>query len=382
MEAVDQLLASPQFGERWARHWLDVVRYGESAGSSRDVLMPYAWRYRDYVIDAVNADLPYDRFITEQIAGDLLAAESADERDRLQIATGLLAIGSKSLNGGNLVLDVVDDQIDVISKAVMGLTVSCARCHDHKFDPIPTADYYALAGIFRSTKTYYGGSTNRPNTDTQRLNVYLPLGEGAAERAGQVRQHEASMAALQKEKQNLNKQVQQLRRQLGNNWERRRDALAEAAAEVTEESSGDTRDADDSDSPDTPTDEDQQFLDRVTRLETAQAQIRDLNAQINELQSQEMPTLEYALGVHDAGRIADGPIQIRGEQKSGWRHRSARISILRLHNFRVDCRHQRLERTIGTRPLADSPAASADGASDGEPCLAAPVRTRTGGERG
>ena len=153
---VDKLLASSQFGERWARHWLDVARYGESAGSSRDVLMPHAWRYRDYVIDAVNADIPFDRFVTEQIAGTCWMPPQTDERARLQVATGLLAIGSKSLNGGNLTLDVVDDQIDVIGKAVLGLTISCARCHDHKFDPIPTADYYALAGIFKSTETLYG----------------------------------------------------------------------------------------------------------------------------------------------------------------------------------------------------------------------------------
>ncbi len=176
VDTIDDLLASPHFGERWGRHWLDVARYGESAGSSRDVLMLYAWRYRDYVIDALNNDIPFDRFITEQIAGDLLPADSEQERHRLMIATGLLALGSKSLNGGNLVNDVIDDQIDVVSKSVLGLTVSCARCHDHKFDPIPTADYYALAGIFLSTDTRYGGSTRRPNNVKAKAEVYLTLG--------------------------------------------------------------------------------------------------------------------------------------------------------------------------------------------------------------
>ncbi len=168
---VDRLLGSSQFGERWGRHWLDIARYGESAGSSRDVLMLYAWRYRDYVIDALNADIPFDRFVSEQIAGDLLSAETETERQRLMIATGLLAIGSKSLNGGNLTYDVIDDQIDVISKSVLGLTVSCARCHDHKFDPIPTSDYYSLAGIFLSTDTRYGGSTKRPQTAKEKSAV-------------------------------------------------------------------------------------------------------------------------------------------------------------------------------------------------------------------
>ena len=176
-EVVDRLLASAEFGERWGRHWLDVARYGESAGSSRDVLMLYAWRYRDYVIDAFNADMPFDRFITEQIAGDLLPAETEEDRFRQTVATGLLAIGSKSLNGGNLKYDVIDDQIDVVSKAVLGLTVACARCHDHKFDPIPTKDYYSLAGIFLSTDTLYGGGTKRPKTAAEKRNLYLTLSE-------------------------------------------------------------------------------------------------------------------------------------------------------------------------------------------------------------
>jgi Protein of unknown function (DUF1553)/Protein of unknown function (DUF1549)/Planctomycete cytochrome C len=177
---VDDWLESPQFGERWARHWLDVVRYGESAGSSRDVLMLYSWRYRDYVIDAFNADMPWDQFIREQIAGDLLPFESEADRRRQLIATGLLAIGSKSLNGGNLALDLADDQIDVVSKSVMGLTVSCARCHDHKFDPIPTADYYALAGIFRNTRTWYGGSTKRPKNAKSKAAAYFSLDDDGA----------------------------------------------------------------------------------------------------------------------------------------------------------------------------------------------------------
>ena len=172
---VDDLLASQHFGERWGRHWLDVARYAESAGSSRDVLMLYSWRYRDYVIDALNKDIPFDRFVTEQIAGDLLPAENEQERHRLLVATGLLALGSKSLNGGNLTNDVIDDQIDVISKSILGLTVSCARCHDHKFDPIPTADYYSLAGIFLSTDTRYGGNTKRPANAKEKAAVYLPL---------------------------------------------------------------------------------------------------------------------------------------------------------------------------------------------------------------
>ncbi|MBI2689781.1 MAG: PSD1 domain-containing protein [Acidobacteria bacterium] len=153
-QLVDRLLASPRFGERWGRRWLDVARYGESTGPSRNVPYPHAWRYRDYVIDAFNRDVPFNRFLQEQIAGDLLPANSIDERVRLQIATGFLAIGPKDVNQRfkeRFLMDNVDEKIDTVSKAALGLTVSCARCHDHKFDPIPQSDYYALAGIFTST---------------------------------------------------------------------------------------------------------------------------------------------------------------------------------------------------------------------------------------
>ncbi|MBC7818912.1 MAG: DUF1549 domain-containing protein, partial [Planctomycetaceae bacterium] len=151
---VDRLLASAAFGERWGRHWLDVARYGESTGSARNLPYPHAWRYRDYVIDAFNNDKPYDQFIREQIAGDLLPANSDSQRDEQLIATGFLALGVKDVNQRykvRFVMDNVDEQIDTVSRAVLGLTASCARCHDHKFDPIPQTDYYALAGIFRST---------------------------------------------------------------------------------------------------------------------------------------------------------------------------------------------------------------------------------------
>jgi hypothetical protein len=156
---VDRLLASPRFGERWGRHWLDVVRYGESTGKERNIPFRYAWRYRDYVIDSFNADKPYDRFIVEQLAGDLLQTRNAAERDNLLVATGFLAIGTKGVNTRNpeqFHYDIIDDQIDVTGRAFLGMTVACARCHDHKYDPIPTTDYYAMAGIFHSTETFAG----------------------------------------------------------------------------------------------------------------------------------------------------------------------------------------------------------------------------------
>lgn len=153
-KVVDRLLASTAYGERWGRHWLDVARYGESTGSARNLPYPHAWRYRDYVISSFNNDKPYDRFVQEQIAGDLLPYADEEQRRELLVATGFLAIGVKDVNQRFKVryeMDNIDEQIDTVSRAILGLTVSCARCHDHKYDPIPTKDYYALAGIFKST---------------------------------------------------------------------------------------------------------------------------------------------------------------------------------------------------------------------------------------
>jgi hypothetical protein len=152
---VDQLLDSPRFGERWGRHWLDLARYADSNGLDENFLFREAWRYRNWVIDAVNADVPFDRFLLEQIAGDLLPHDSIQQRDKQRIAAGFLVMGPKVLLGNDPKerrMDVADEQLDTIGRAVLGQTLGCARCHDHKFDPVPTADYYALAGIFTSTQ--------------------------------------------------------------------------------------------------------------------------------------------------------------------------------------------------------------------------------------
>ena len=166
---VDRLLASPHYGERWGRHWLDVARYADSNGGGFDYVYPTAYQYRDYVVAAMNRDLPYDQFLTEQLAGDLLPAgqDTAAYFERLK-ATGFLTLAPKGLGMQDkfqMELDVVDDQLDVLGRTVMGLTLACARCHDHKFDPIPTQDYYSLAGIFKSTVTL---------TDTDKNPSYWP----------------------------------------------------------------------------------------------------------------------------------------------------------------------------------------------------------------
>jgi hypothetical protein len=144
---IDRLLASPHFGERWARHWLDVARYADTKGYvfQEDRNYPEAYTYRDWVIQAFNEDLPYDRFLVAQIAGDQAPASGTA---RPLAAMGFLTLGRRFINN---VHDIIDDRIDVVTRGTMALTVSCARCHDHKYDPIPTKDYYALYGVFASS---------------------------------------------------------------------------------------------------------------------------------------------------------------------------------------------------------------------------------------
>ncbi|HWA98675.1 MAG TPA: PSD1 and planctomycete cytochrome C domain-containing protein, partial [Pirellulales bacterium] len=182
-ECVDRLLATPQFGEHWGRYWLDVARYAESNGNDglgRNPTFPHAWRYRDYVIAALNDDMPFDQFVTEQIAGDLMPSNSPAERDRRLIATGFLALCAKPAKAmnTNFEMDVVADQLDLIGRGFLGLSIGCARCHDHKFDPIPTRDYYALAGILTSTETLWGTAANEgltaPATDLHVLKAAPP----------------------------------------------------------------------------------------------------------------------------------------------------------------------------------------------------------------
>ena len=187
---VERLLASPHFGERWGRHWLDVVRFAESL-TLRGFVLKHAWRYRDYVIGAFNSDRPFRRFIEEQVAGDLLPVSSWVDRREQLIATTFLTLGNTNLEDqdkAQLEMDVVDEQLDTIGKAFLAQTIGCARCHDHKFDPIPTRDYYALAGILRNTKTLEHANVS------QWLEKPLPV---SAEQEAAIKAHEAAIAELE-----------------------------------------------------------------------------------------------------------------------------------------------------------------------------------------
>lgn len=189
---VDQLLASPRFGEHWARHWLDVARFGQSL-TLRGFVFEEAWRYRDYVIDAFNRDVPYDRFVREQLAGDLLPYHDLPDRQRGLVATTFLALGNTNLEEQNkklLEMDVIDEQLDTLGKAFFGQALGCARCHDHKFDPIPMRDYYALAGILKSARQLEHANVSKW------LTVPLPL---EPEVEAQLAAHESAVTALQNE---------------------------------------------------------------------------------------------------------------------------------------------------------------------------------------
>ena len=201
---VDELLRSPRFGERWGRHWLDVVRFAESSGGGRTLLFPEAWRYRDYVIEAFNNDLPYDRFVKQQIAGDLMEASDWQERRRQIVATAFLVLGPTNYELQDkdvLEMDIIDEQLDTMGKAFLGMTIGCARCHDHKFDPIPHHDYYALAGILKSTKSVIHSNVSKWNETS------LPM---SAEEEAKLKVAEAQIASLQKTMKPLQTELKKL----------------------------------------------------------------------------------------------------------------------------------------------------------------------------
>ncbi|OYP39221.1 xanthan lyase [Rhodopirellula sp. MGV] len=189
-EIVDQLIDSRAFAQHWARHWMDVARYADSNGSDFNATYHDAWRYREYLIDSFDQDRPLDEMIRQHVAGDLMDADSDRQRYDNMVATTFLMLGPKMLSERDkpkLIMDVVDDQIDTVGRAFLGLTLGCARCHDHKFDPIPTEDYYALAGIFKSTLSLKGESQQFVS-DFNR--VKLPT---SAEHLRQVEQYNQSL---------------------------------------------------------------------------------------------------------------------------------------------------------------------------------------------
>ena len=192
-KVIERLLASSHYGERWGRHWLDLVRYADTAGDSADFPVPEAYRYRNYVIDSFNKDKPYDQFVREQIAGDLLPYENDDQRWQQTIGTGYIAISRRiGVTPETLGHIRIEDTLNNFGKTFLGLTVGCARCHNHKFDPIPTADYYSLYGIFDSSVYPFPGSEHLPH---RRDFVYRVGPENAARI---LKPHRAELAVWNK----------------------------------------------------------------------------------------------------------------------------------------------------------------------------------------
>jgi len=290
---VDHLLASKYFGERWGRHWLDAARYADSNGRDRNVIFYHAWRYRDYVIAAFNADKPYDQFLREQIAGDLLPAKSPAQRDERLTATGFLALGAKAYEEPKqdvFTMDVVDEQIELIGRSVLGLSVACARCHDHKFDPIPTADYYALAGILRSTQPLYGYGPRGIKATAFHHTEWHALGSDAAALApaalAYFRKLDAEILALHTERSaryGFTKRTPDAKRQLDAATGAEKEQLA-AEFKLREEKTA-------------------EWNVKVTAMEKAAEEFKDAAP----------PQPGWAMGAREAAKIQDCRIHIRGE---------------------------------------------------------------------
>ncbi len=307
---VDRLLASPQFGERWARHWLDVARFAESNGNTDNVTFPHAWRYRDYVIAAFNHDKPFDQFIREQLAGDLLPASSTRQRDEQLIATGFLAIGSKprAQNNPDFQMDVVAEQIEVATTGFMALTVACARCHDHKFDPIPTREYYAMAGLFTSTDTLYSGGGGQGNGRQQNTGFLELNGDPAAK---QVRdQHAAAVAELKEERTKLMGELRRL-------------GAIEKNAKAAKEAKKQAKKPQNPKGKNNPPADDDLAVDvkvpdnvtpeEARRIKKLSEELRQTIDELKDRQANAPPSAELAMGVRDDKSPADCRLCVRGD---------------------------------------------------------------------
>ncbi len=301
-QVVDRLLASPQFGERWGRHWLDLARFAETNGGDRNVIYRHAWRYRNYVIHAFNSDKPFDQFLREQIAGDLMPADSYQRRDERLIATGFLTLGPKlfmETETERFQMDVVDEQIDLISRSMLGLTVSCARCHDHKFDPIPTRDYYALAGIFTSTEWMYGTAAP-PGNKYGHDRPLQPIGEHAQELAGPAEAWKKAVAdqtAIRNTARSDRYRVVRNKSAHENKLKMLSAGKTEAAIKADSEIQG--------------------ILTAIEEFSVEIAEwdrkIEGLEAELAEIVDNPPPFPDYAMAVHDAEEPVNTAIRIRGE---------------------------------------------------------------------
>ncbi|WP_417850849.1 DUF1549 domain-containing protein [Thalassoglobus sp.] len=286
---VEELLASPHYGERWGRHWLDVARYADSNGLDENIAHGNAWRYRDYVIESFNSDKPYDQFVKEQLAGDLLEGPEETRYERL-IATGFLSLGPKVLAEADqtkMLMDIIDEQVDTTGRAFLGLTLGCARCHDHKFDPIRADDYYALAGIFKSTYTMESLKT------IAKWNEHIIA---TPEELEEKKKHDAQVASIQS-------QIDELKKKQTAN------STASTAKPVVQVDATGEKVAEQ------PAAEKPQAATEKPQTEpTLAEQLKALDKELKALKAKE-PPLSTTMGVKEA-EPEDIPIHVRGSHRS------------------------------------------------------------------
>ena len=303
VRVVNRLLASVAFGERWARHWLDLVGYADQLGTVNDVPAVHAWRYRDYVIRALNADKPFDQFIREQVAGDLLPADSPEARQDALTATGFLLLGEIHIVTSDkmqLRADIVDHQIQKVGMAFLGQTLGCVRCHDHKFDPIQLEDYYGLAGIFGSSESAY---VTERGVWSSILTAELP--ETPAQRADReraLRAHSEVVMGVKAERQELSKQLGEMNQQLTNATKHAQliepRIVAKAANSVRTPAEA-------------AADKGAQPADLKARKAELDKKIAGIDSRLLHLAYIE-PRAAFAYCVHDSTKPADGPVTLRG----------------------------------------------------------------------
>jgi len=282
---ADRLLGSKAFGERWGRHWLDVARYADSNGSDENFTYYDAWRFRNYVIDAFNKDKPFDQFVREQLAGDLLPSANQKQRDEQITATGFLVLGPKVIGDDDkeqLRMDVVDEQIDTVGKAFLGLSLGCARCHDHKFDPVPARDYYALAGIFGSTETVHGNLLHRRDLSGWNLR---PLGQDGETLYRDWKGYDDKLDGLKKKQEQSKSDLASLKK----NVEKENAAVTSAVQPLAAAN------------------------ENATKISELEQNLKSLAAEIKQLSEKPPPKPPLAMAVCDREAIGDARILERGD---------------------------------------------------------------------
>ena len=300
---VDRLLASKAYGERWARHWLDLTGYADMIGTSNNVFAEHAWRYRDYLIDSFNADKPFDEFVREQIAGDLMPAESTEDHAENIVATGFLMVGDIEIvnpDKARMEADHIDTQVNRIGQTFMGMTLGCVRCHDHKFDPIGVEDYYGIAGMLHSSPS----SRKMPDMGVWSTLNSTVLPETPAQLAARKQleaENEQRIASLKAEEKKVSDEKAALTKQLA--------ALGKTAAPVPAVAATDNAEREIAPSPEAKATDDKDAL--VKRRDDLDAQIKKLGETIRHAEFfRDKTPRAFAMG--DGVGPADMPVYVRG----------------------------------------------------------------------